>query len=349
MRLGIFLLTCFIYSCNTLGDSNIGAPLSEPVPEWSIPIENIFDGGVGKDGIPSIDAPKFGPLDIVNPAFDDELVLGISIHGEYRAYPVPILDWHEIVNDRFGNNEISITYCPLTGTGIGWQLPLSNGGAYGVSGLLFNNNLMPYDRRTNSTWSQIKRQCVSGLLQERMPITISLIETSFSTWKKSFPASVIMNANTGFDRRYSIYPYGDYRSNQDRLFFPVQRTDDRIPKKERVRGVIINEQVKVYRFEPPDSGIAVYGDQFQGRELVVCMSTRDNFIVVFYNDQKDKFSPREHAFPIVMTDSSGTGYDISGRAVTGPAKGTFLDAPESMMGYWFSWPAFFDDIEIFTN
>ena len=316
--------------------------------DWLIPKDEIFDVGIGKDGIPSVDNPQFDDPSYVNPAFDEELVLGIEIDGELKAYPIPILDWHEIVNDELSGEPYSITYCPLTGTGVGWSRRIGNTvTSFGVSGLLYNTNLMPYDRRTNSTWSQQRMECIHGLRIGDRPLILNLIETKFSTWKASFPESRIMTANTGFDRRYSIYPYGDYRENQDRLIFPVDHLDKRLAAKERVLGIVIDNSAKAYRFNPEHRGIEVLSDVFMGINLVVVRSSELNFIASFFNPDNLEFKAVQDSLPAIMEDQNGTKYNLAGHALDHSTPK--LEKPTSFMGFWFSWGAFYPGIEIFEE
>lgn len=318
--------------------------------DWLVPKADVIDSGVGKDGIPSVDNPQFGTPAEVNPAFDEDLVLGIEHQGEIRAYPVPMLDWHEIINDNVNGLTLAITYCPLTGSGIGWDRNIRGSlTTFGVSGLLYNTNLMPYDRRTNSTWSQMRLECVNGSFVGEKPKTYTLIETSFATWKKSFPNSKIMNANTGFDRRYSEYPYADYRTNQELLFFPVMPRDDRLPAKERVLGVLINERAKGYRFNGTAMGTEVIADEIDEVSIVVVRSKKDNYNTVFLNPENLTFEPVQDGLPRIMTDERGNAYDLAGRIISGPHQGQKLSQPLAFVSYWFSWGAFYPHIEIYEE
>ena len=315
---------------------------------WLVPKEEVIDAGVGKDGIPSLDDPQFSTPEEIGPFFDDELVIGIEHQGQIKAYPLPILDWHEIVNDEINGLHLAVTYCPLTATAIGWERKFGEVvTTFGVSGLLYNSNLMPYDRRTKSTWSQQQLECVNGTMAGRQPSTHNLIETTFSTWKKAFPDFQVMNANTGFDRRYSLYPYGDYRENQDLLFFPVAATDDRLPAKERVLGVIQDGGVKVYRFNNTGAGTEVIHDEIDGLETVVIRSDRDNYNTVFYNPGGLRFTPVQDGLPVIMKDDEGNSYDLAGRVIEGPREGEKLSAPTAFIGFWFSWVAFYEQVELY--
>jgi hypothetical protein len=189
-----------------------------PSNEWLIPKNQIRDGGPGKDGIPAINSPKFIPLKDA-PTLNSDLVIGIQIGSVIRAFPHPILDQHEIVNHTIDSTSFALTYCPLTGSGIAWDTSsFSLDKTFGVSGQLFNSNLIPYDRSTNSNWSQMMNICVNGELIGQDAKQIHLVETTWATWKMLYPNSLVLSRNSGFDRNYDVYPYGDYKFS-DRLIF----------------------------------------------------------------------------------------------------------------------------------
>ncbi len=319
---------------------------------WRIPKEHVKDGGPGKDGIPSIDDPKFVDKANVGDYLDDQdLVLGFRAGNEIRAYPHPILDRHEIVNDAFNGVKIAITYCPLTGTGIGWDRVVNGATTtFGVSGLLYNNNLIPYDRNTNSNWSQMRNDCVNGTLIDQKIEIHQLVETTWATWKEMYPDTRVLSTNTGYDRDYTTYPYGDYKNNGD-LLFPVTNLDNRLPRKERVLGVVVDGSAKAYRFDDfsENEDVTLIQDNFKGKELVIAGSKPHNFLIAFersLNDSTHSFSAVQNELPVIMKDSSGTKWDVFGKATSGPMKGEHLRSPESYIGYWFAWGAFYPDTEI---
>ncbi len=316
---------------------------------WTISKENVVDAGIGKDGIPSVDEPRFSLAHEVNGAFDDELVLGLTYDGKQRAYPMPMLNWHEIVNDDVYGLPIAITYCPLTGTGIGWSR-LINGAetSFGVSGLLFNSNLMPYDRLTNSTWSQQKLECVNGLFIGERPKTHTLIETSFKTWRATYPNSEVMNAETGFVRRYAEYPYGTYRTNHEQLFFPITHEDQRLPKKERVLGVIEGGEVMTFQFNEPGSPVAIVEAMVGGAKIFVVRSYDLQILTAFYSGGR-KFTPVQNDLPIIFQDERGNLYDLGGQVRQGPNRDEVLEQPVAFLGFWFSWAAFYPEVRLYKD
>lgn len=352
MEIRFFLKICINTCCLLLlfacGSEEVPIVSANTQPTWLIPQDEVLDGGVGLDGIPSLDNPKFDKASAVNPAFDDELVIGVERNGEIHGYPLPIMDWHEIANDVVDDLNIAVTYCPLTGTAIGWDRKLgSTVTTFGVSGLLYNSNLMPYDRSSNSIWSQQNLMCVNGTRRGTVPQSYSLIETSMATWRKSFPDSDVMNANTGFDRQYSFYPYGSYRSD-DVLFFPIEQ-DDRLPLKERVLGVLINDNTTVFKFNNEGQGTDVIHEVINTTDIIVVRSKDDNYNTAFLNPDELEFSPIQDGLPAIMQDQDGNKYDLSGRVIEGPNEGSKLSKPLSFIGFWFSWPAFYPNVEIYNG
>lgn len=228
-------------------------PASITNQNWSLPIETIFSGA-GRDGIPSLETPKidlFTERDyLVTPYYltDDALVVGIKIGEIYRAYSHDVLNWHEIVNDTIGDEAFSLIYCPLTGTAMAWDRVIDGvETTFGVSGLLHNNNVMPYDRNSGSIWSQMREDCVNGPLKGDLAVRYPVIETTWGTWRNMFKSTQILSDQTGISRDYTEYPYGTYRENDDFLAFPLTFDDTRLPRKERVYGIVINGEAKVYR------------------------------------------------------------------------------------------------------
>jgi len=328
----------------------------EVTGEWSIPADEVLDGGVGKDGIPSVDNPKFSSISSIEAdrfLSDDELVIGVFRNGiAGKAYPHPILDKHEIVNDNndnIGDLNYAITYCPLTGTGISWNRDIDGKTTtFGVSGKLYNTNLIPYDRETDSNWSQMRLDCVNGELINRKIETTQIIETTWETWKKAFPQTLVMNTDTGFDRNYNNYPYGDYRTNHSNIIFPISKLDTRLPAKERVFCVLAEGVEKAYSIESFETDRVIY-DQVGTTDNIIIGSKSSNFIVGFKNENFNNLSFVADQLPIVAADGEGNKLDLGGRIVEGPRQGETLEPLNAYMGYFFSFGSFYGNIEIYQN
>lgn len=213
-----------------------------------VPVEQIKHGGPARDGIPAISQPDFitaSQADFLN---DADRVLGISMQGQQRAYPVRILNYHEIVNDRFGDTAVMVSYCPLCGTGMAFLADRKNKTfEFGVSGLLYNSDVLLYDRQTESLWSQIRKQAISGPLKGQHLQQVPLEHTSWADWRTRYPQTQVLSQNTGYQRDYSRSPYAGY-ANSERLMFEVSAIDRRYHPKEWVIGVEINGATKAYPF-----------------------------------------------------------------------------------------------------
>jgi len=209
---------------------------------------DIIGGGPPKDGIPSIDQPLYvGVAEADEWIADNELVLALIYEGVKRVYTLQILVWHEIVNDVVAGDPIAITYCPLCGSGIAYRRVLDGEAVeFGTSGKLYNSNLVMYDRKTDTYWSQIDGLAIVGELsgQELEPISIDTVV--WRDWKAIHPDSEVLGQETGFNRAYGRDPYGSYYEDSF-IWFPVEGQDDRIHPKTVVFGIEINGTFSAYR------------------------------------------------------------------------------------------------------
>ncbi|MFN2395071.1 MAG: DUF3179 domain-containing protein [Bacteroidales bacterium] len=357
--INLFFIVCSIAaitSCSPETDA-INNGTNPGSSEWSIPQDEIFDGGPGKDGIPSIDSPQFINADEAGFLALSDRVLGYKQGDNIRAYPHSILNWHEIVNDEItGGEAIAINYCPLTGTGIAWNRTINGQTTtFGVSGLLYNSNLIAYDRVTDSNWSQMLLECVNGELRGEETETYQLLETTWETWKEMYPNTLVLSRETGFSRDYDRYPYGNYQTDHDRLLFPVNPLDERLPAKERVHGIIEGGTAKVYRFDSFPGHLTVHSDVFRNQQIVLAGSQDRQFIVSFSRKTQDETilnfeAAAEESHPsYILTDNEGNIWDISGQAVSGPREGEILTPTTSYLGFWFAWGAFYPGADIYQQ
>jgi hypothetical protein len=223
--------------------------------EWLISTADILFGSF-RDGIRSIDNPQFiklGGKEIVDNSFystleRDELFTLVDHKGSFKAYPHRILEYHEIVNDISEELCLTISYCPLTGTSRAWASKVNNKiTEFGVSGLLYNNNLILYDRETESHWSQILNLSVNGSTMGQGVANKQVLELKYSELSKLDGDIFLLDPSSGLLSSYNSSSYEDYKSN-DHVFFPLSNVDNSIPSKERVLGVTVDGKTKVYRF-----------------------------------------------------------------------------------------------------
>jgi hypothetical protein len=227
-------------------------PVDEVVPtaDESLPLpmrrdelrSHAVSGGPPKDGIPSIDDPKFVGADAVDFLDPGDPVFGVVRDGVVKAYPQKILVNHEIVNDHLGDLPVAVTYCPLTGTVQGFERGETT---FGVSGRLINNNLIMYDRATETWWPQILATSIPGPWNDT-PGTHSLREfglvwTTWGLWRDAHPDTRVLSTDTGSAQNYGRDPYGSYNPlrgyyKNGNTLFPTLSEDDRFDRKHVVLG-----------------------------------------------------------------------------------------------------------------
>jgi len=241
----------------------------------SVPLEEIHDGGPPKDGIPALYDPEFISAEEAVFLMPDDRVLGLVIDGEAKAYPLRILNWHELVNDRVGGQAVLISFCPLCGTGLAFDANLNGRRKlFGVSGKLYNSNVLFYDRETESLWSQIKMEAVTGSFTGTRLVQISLAHTSWRGWSEKYPDTKVLSLRTGYQRSYDRSPYRTYdKSNV--LYFPVSHEDDRLERKAWVLGVTVNGVSKAYPVEALEDAKPPFSDHVGGEELTIHFDSRN--------------------------------------------------------------------------
>jgi hypothetical protein len=352
------LLSLFALSaaaCGGGGSGGGGAPPPPPPPpaEWLIDENFIFDGGPGADGIPSLENPNFESASTISTVNPDDLAVAVKHAGEVKIYPQDIMDWHEIVNDGPDDDPMTLSYCPLTGSATAWKGTIAHANqSFGVSGLLYNSNLLLYDRETRSLWSQMYEAAVFGPRIRELPDRLQLIEAKFGTLRGMFPDAMTMNRATGFIRDYPQYPYGNYREAAG-LLYPVTNADNRMHPKTRVIGVRDGEGVddtvtaKVYQLGGFGDSTVAINDQVGNLSIVVVGNTALDFAVIYDRELEDgtilTFSPIEGDGANIMRDDEGNVWDAFGVAVSGPRAGTQLSMTNSYTAFWFAWVAHFPD------
>ena len=344
------LLFLSIISCSKDDDS---LPEEENVLKnvnWLVPDEELAVGA-DKDGIPSIDNPKFLNVEEVDYLDDTDQMLVLKLGETIKAYPVRILDWHEIVNDQIDGLQIAITYCPLTATGVCWNREINGEvSTFGVSGFLHHSNLIAFDRLTDSYWSQISLNSLRGANIGRRLSYYQMVEMSWKTIKENVPNAQILSIDTGFDLPYSAYPYYDYRTNNNFFYVSFTHDDNRLPAKEKVFGVIILDGAKVYPFPNASStATTVINEVFRGQPIVVIHAPQQGYSAAFksnLNGMNLQFSVIEDQEAITLTDQLGNNWNFFGEAVSGPWEGQKLRSLKAFNGYWFMWAKYFPRVEI---
>jgi len=312
-----------------------------------IPLDKIRSGGPPKDGIPSIDDPKFAEIQDSDFVKDSDVVIGLEINGEAKAYPLFILVWHEIVNDSIGDTPVSVTYCPLCYTSQVFERIIDgNVVEFGTSGKLYNSNLLMYDRMTDSYWSQSLGMAVTGDLTGTQLETIPFDLIKWGDWKKINPDTVVLTTDTGFIRTYGTDPYGSYYTDP-RIMFPVEHEDDRLHPKELIIGFNDGDTYKAYKQEDIESQ-RVINDNV-GNIPILLVSEYDLNSRAFERTVDNKILKFEYKDEVLIDTQTNSEWNYEGTAISGPMKDTQLKRMSIHPGFWFEWIAFHPDTLLYGD
>ncbi|MFW6075684.1 MAG: DUF3179 domain-containing protein [Chloroflexota bacterium] len=317
-----------------------------------IPLDDVEWGGVEKDGIPSIDSPRFaGPDGWDEMNYDpDRLVIGVEVGGRWRAYPLQILIWHEIVNETFNGRPLLVTYCPLCGSAIVYEREIDGQVVeFGVSGELYNSDLLMYDRETDSRWDQINGTCVIGELTGKR-LTYYPSETmTWRDWQETYPDSEVLSRDTGYQREYDGEPYNSY-FNSDQLWFSVANRDDRLTLKTMVTGVELGDGTFVAYVKDDVVEQSPVHNEVDGIPLLaVADPTAGDAIRVLRREVDGQVLTFEAEGDDLVDGETGSTWSYRGEAVDGDLAGAHLSDPRALNLFWFAWVAFHPDTELWNS
>ncbi len=344
----------------------ITAPL---LPEALVSPLDVLSGGPPPDGIPSIDAPDFERASDVEFLQPQEAVVTLTLNGDARAYPVQVMLWHEIVNDTVGGEPVTITYCPLCNTAIGYYRQLDDRiFDFGTSGRLYKSALVMYDRQTESLWAHYTGQAIAGVLTGSQLELIPVATVAFETFVAEHPNGLVMKRPGGFGRSYGSNPYVGYDEPDGRPDFFGDVPDPRLPPQTRVLvirhgGAVVAVQldalqsggvmpldlegIPVVAFQLPGTATPIQHQQVAfGRDVGatgVFDPTVDGQLLTFVRMADASSSVGPGAFTDNQTGSTWT---VLGRALDGPLTGTQLEPIEHIDTFWFAAAAYDPDIEL---
>jgi hypothetical protein len=315
--------------------------------QHDIRLEEIVWGGVRVDAIPTIDNPKMVSAvdaEYLNP---DDLVFGVEIDGDARAYPLRIVNWHEMVNDVVGGMPVSLAYCTLCNAGIlfgtqvaGRDKPLT----FGTSGLLFRSNKLMYDRATDSLWNQFTgRPVVGPLVGSDISLKVlPLVTTQWRLWRAKHPTSKVLSLDTGFSRDYGPdVAYHDYFNSKD-LLFPAAVKDRRLQQKDIVFGIRAAGGTKAWPLSVFAGGKVIH-DRV-GQVDVVLIGNAEQRTVRAYE-------AKGHKFTITAADllRASDGYWRITEDALVHSDGKTLARLPGHLAYWFAWSGFFENAVLGAN
>ncbi len=329
----------------------------------TIRTEEIVWGGVVLDGIPALDDPS-----LVSPAEatylePDDLVFGVSINGDTRAYPLRIADWHEMVNDVVGGVPVSLAYCTLCGAGVLFDTRLGDQTfTFGSSGFLMRSNKLMYDRNTFTLWNQLTGEPVLGPLVDsnfRLRV-LPVVLTAWSDWTDQHPDTQVLSDDTGFRRPYRPgAAYGGYFADPGTMF-PVALRRDILGEKDRVFAITIDGIPKAYPTRTLTRE-AVVNDRL-GETNIVLVAARGDLQGAGLDNRYGEttwragaevraFDRGPHTFAPTadadtLRDETGATWQVTEDALRGP-DGISLPRLPGHLAFWFGWFNFFPHTSVY--
>lgn len=277
----------------------------------SVPKAEVHAGGPPKDGIPALSNPRYLKVSQAKYLRPDDRVIGVHFGQEARAYPLRILSSHEIVNDKIGATPFAVTYCPLCDSSVVFDRRTPLGlREFGVSGLLYNSNVLMYDRGGDpeSLWSQLMATGVSGAGVNKKLKTLPVEVTTWKNWSTQHPQTLVLSNETGHNRNYQSAFYKSYFDSPN-LMFPVNRTDDRLVAKTPVLGVWSGDTAKAYPVNAFSSDHRQIREELDGKSFTI------------------EFDPESQSLRVVEADAG----------------------VEWMYSFWFAWAAFRPETALFEG
>ena len=297
-----------------------------------------------RDAIPAIDDPVFEPAATAKAFSNNELMIGLVGAGdEPRAYSTWQLDRHEIVNDTFDGRPVAVTWCPLCGTAIVYDRTVAGRPlTFGVSGMLYRDALVMYDRETNTLWSHVTGQALNGPLVGHTLQPVPAIHATWEQWKALYPESLVLKKNGRYRSSYEDY-------NRDPTVISIfgrRMNRSALPPKERVLGVRFGNDTTAFVIREIRKAGVVEGEV--GSVPIVLAAVDDDLpIVVFERVVGDRiltFSPADSVEPALEDAETHSRWRLSnGEAIDGPLRGERLARVTAHSAFWFGWYGFFPE------
>lgn len=331
----------------------------------SINLDDLITPGMPRDGIPSINRPRFVSVSKASEwLFPGEPVIALQVNGVSRAYPLQILIWHEVANDRIGGVPVVITFCSICNSAIVFKRKVGNRVlSFGITGFVHGANMVLYDRESESWWQQFTGEAIVGDFTGRKLNRLPAQLVSFAQFSSAFPRGEVLSRQTGYQRDYGRNPHFRYDNIDGRPSHFRGSVDKRLRLMEKVIGVQIGREAKAYPHSMTEARRVIH-DRIGSQEIVIfhtdgTVSATDEAEIrksrevgstgVFdphLNGRRLQFRYEDGQFVDAETQSR---WNILGKAVDGPLRGGSLKRVTHGDYFAFAWLAFKPKTEIFTE
>jgi len=365
----ILILLLIIPNSNNYAQDNLEV-FNKVSSDWktdftkhSVGFSKFMGGGPQRDGIPSIDNPQFESIKDAKDWLNFESpIISIEINGTAKAYPLAILIWHEIINDKIGDTPISITFCPLCySTSVFVRIVDGKETTFGTSGLLRNSNLVMYDRLTESLWQEFIGEAIVGKMTGTKLNLIPSQIISFEQFEKNYPDGTVLSRETGFTRSYGQNPYIGYDNINSKPFLYRGKIDERLPPNEKIIAIEIDNNFKAYPYSITEK-MKIINDDFVGNPVLIlhligagsALETKDisksrnvGTTGTFSRIVDGKILTFKYENLKVIDDQTKSVWSITGKAIDGKLKGTQLKNILHGDYFSFAWFAFIPETKLY--
>ncbi len=332
----------------------------------TVPYSDVLSGGPPKDGIPSIDNPQFVSVADADGWLGElEPVVLVEAGGAAKAYPLQVLTWHEIVNDEVGGVPISVTFCPLCNTAIGFQREFDGQVLdFGTTGRLRYSNLIMYDRQTETWWQQATGAGIAGKYAGSQLGFYPANIVSWQDFRERYPDADVLSRDTGYSRSYGRNPYAGYDNINNRPFlYRGPRTPEELPPMARVLTVDLPEEAVAYPYETLETA-RVINDTVAQTPITLfwqpgTASALDSGSIAagrdvgtgasFNRSLEGEVLDFEWSDGAIRDRQTSSTWSLLGEATAGPLEGSKLEAVVSINHFWFSWAAFRPETRIYVS
>jgi hypothetical protein len=283
-------------------------------------------------------APEYARAAKVAFVRDEDMVIAVELGGDAVAYPVRQMAYHHLVMDAVGGTPVVSTYCTLCHTGLVWKRTLDGRvltfRLYGIN----NQNMLMRDNETGSWWQQATGEAIAGPLRGRRLEGLVHDEISFAVFRRERPQGRVLRPAPGFADDYER-PDWEHRMKKRRAV-TARTPDDLLADRTHVVGVALGGRAKAYPFPVIRTGGPV-NDVVGDVAISVVVGEDRKSVRVFdrtVGGRRLEFFAKEGTSPVVLLDAqTGSEWDFSGRATSGPLSGTILTKVKAVKEYWFDW------------
>lgn len=304
------------------------------------------------DAIPPLDEPKYEDAAGGDWLEGDDLVIGyLGANGSAWAFPLKILNFHEIVNDELDDTPVLISYCPLCRSAVVYDRRLDGRElTFGNSSALYESDLVMLDRETSSYWWQVAGEAIVGTLTGARLTTLPSTTATWAQWLEEHPETLVLSRETGFARSYERDVFAGYRDqvNDERFAFPVsaEALDGRLAPGDEVLGLSVGGDSRAYSARA--LGNAAVNDSLGGEEIVVFSTASGPTAAAYLADAGDGRLAFSYADGQYRDAETGSLWNLSGEAVSGPMEGTTLEPLPGRYTFWFAYIAAFPEADVYA-